>query len=191
VEVLTRESRRSWTLEHKREIVGRGEADALATLAGAAVAQLHPLHLNRANAGLNQALRAMTVPNQTLTPVRQLHALYFGQERVGFCFDGLRQKRAGAVSQNRRQRIVDLVVLTKESNSAIAHRGVSLLREVQAGFVTRLDTPPFSRGHHPGSAIALCIGVFAEAPAYLMRPLVSVALTFLPLALISKQRTPS
>src|SRR3954462_15155308 len=40
------------------------------------------------------------------------------------------------------------------NNSAIAHRGVSLLQEVQAGFVTRLDTPPFSCRHHPGSAIA-------------------------------------
>ncbi len=36
-----------------------------------------------------------------------------------------------------------------------SYRGVSLLREVQAGFVTRLDTPPFSSRHHPDSAIAL------------------------------------
>jgi acyl-CoA hydrolase len=33
--------------------------------------------------------------------------------------------------------------------------GVSLLREVLAGFVTRLDTPPVSGRHHPVSAIAL------------------------------------
>jgi hypothetical protein len=112
------------------------------------------LHLNRANAGLHQALRAMTVPNQAVAPVPQLHALHRGKECVGFCFDGLRQKAAGAVPQNHRQRIIDLVRLTQGNNSAIAHRGVSLLQEVQAGFVTRLDTPPFSCRHHPGSAIA-------------------------------------
>ena len=105
----------------------------------------------------------MTVPNQAVTPIRQLHALHRGQERVRFCFDGLRQKAAGALAQNRRQRILDLVGLTERNNSAIAHRGVSLLLEVQAGFITRLDTPPFSRRHHPGSAIAHPTSGFAES----------------------------
>jgi putative transposase len=134
----------------------RGEADAPATLIGAALAQSDPLHLDRPNAALHHALRAMTMPDQAVTPVWQLHPLHRGQERLGFCFDGLRQKTARAIAQNHRQRIVDRVGLTEGNNSAIAHRGVSLLREVQAGFhcTTHLDTPPFSRRHHPGSAIA-------------------------------------
>ena len=47
-----------------------------------------------------------------------------------------------------------VVRLTQGDNGGIARHGVSLLREVLAGFVTRLDTPPFSARHHPVSAIA-------------------------------------
>ncbi|WP_424139110.1 hypothetical protein, partial [Roseomonas chloroacetimidivorans] len=41
---------------------------------------------------------------------------------------------AGAAPQNRCQRILDRLRLTQGDNSGIAHLGVSLLREVQAGF---------------------------------------------------------
>ena len=125
------------------------------SVAGAAVAQLHPLHRDRADPGLDQPLRAVAVPHQALAPVRQPHALHRGQERLGLRLDRLGQQPAGAAPQDRRQRIVDRVGLTEGNNGAIARHGVSLLREVQAGFVTRLDTPPFSHRHHPVSAIAL------------------------------------
>jgi hypothetical protein len=55
--------------------------------------------------------------------------------------DRLGQQPAGAAPQDDRQRIVDLVRLTQGENGSIARHGVSLLREVLAGFVTRLDTP--------------------------------------------------
>jgi len=113
---------------------GRGEADALdARLTLAAVAQLDPLHLNRADPGLHQALRAVAVPDDTLAPVRQPLAFHRRQECVGFRLDGLGQQAACAASQDRRQRIVDLIGLTEGNNSAVARHGVSLLREVQAG----------------------------------------------------------
>ena len=56
-----------------------------------------------------------------------------GQERLGFRLDSLGQQPAGAAPQDGRQRVVDLVGLAEGDNGAIAHRGVSLLREVLAG----------------------------------------------------------
>ncbi|MGY3611282.1 hypothetical protein ACWGRJ_46375, partial [Bradyrhizobium sp. Lot11] len=50
----------------------------------------------------------------------------------------------------------DLVGLTKRDNVASLIHGVLLsLREVLAGFDTRLDPPPISVRHHPVSRIAL------------------------------------
>ena len=40
-------------------------------LVGAAVVQLHPLHRDRADAGLDQALRTVPVLDNALAPVRQ------------------------------------------------------------------------------------------------------------------------
>jgi hypothetical protein len=100
----------------------------------AAVAQFDPLHRHRADPGLHQTLRAVAMPNQTVTAVRQLDAPHGGKERVGFRFNGLRQQSTRAVPQNRRKRIVDRLGLTKGNHGAIAHRGVSLLQEVQVGF---------------------------------------------------------
>jgi hypothetical protein len=68
------------------------------------------------------------------TPVRQRQALHLGKKRLRLCFDGLSQQAACAAAQDSRQWIVDRVGLTERNNSAIVHRGVSLLREVQAGF---------------------------------------------------------
>ncbi len=45
----------------------------------------------------------------------------------------LRQQPAGAAPQHGRQRILDRVGVAEWDNSVIAHRGVSLLREVLAG----------------------------------------------------------
>ena len=75
----------------------------------------------------------MAVPHHALAPVRQPRALHRGQERLGFRLDSLGQKPARAAPQDGRQRIVDLIGLAEWDNGAIAHRGVSLLREVLAG----------------------------------------------------------
>ena len=112
---------------------GGGEADALAARAGAAVAQLHPAHRDRADPGLHQALRTVAVSHQALAPVRQPHALHRGQERFGFGLHRLRQQPPGAAPQDFRERVIDGVGLAEADHSGIAHRGVSLLREVLAG----------------------------------------------------------
>ncbi len=75
----------------------------------------------------------MAVPHNALAPVRQPRALHRRQERLGFRLDSLGQQPAGAAPQDGRQRVVDLVGLAEGNNGAIAHRGVSLLREVLAG----------------------------------------------------------
>jgi hypothetical protein len=107
----------------------------LVVITGAAVAQPDPLHRSRADPGLHPALRAVAVPNHAITPVPKLHTLHRREERVGLGFNGLRQQPPRTVAQNRRQWIVGLVVgLTERNNGAIARYGVSLLREVQAGF---------------------------------------------------------
>ncbi|MCW7546042.1 hypothetical protein N7I30_19865 [Aurantimonas litoralis] len=49
--------------------------------------------------------------------------------------------------------IIDRVGMSEWENDAIRRHGISLLREVLAGLITRLDTPPFSDRHHPVSAI--------------------------------------
>jgi hypothetical protein len=73
------------------------------------------------------------VPHDALAPVRQPQALHLGQERLGFRLHRLRQQPAGAAPQDGRQRILDRVGVAEWDNGGIAHRGVSLLREVLAG----------------------------------------------------------
>ncbi len=48
----------------------------------------------------------MTMPNQAVTPTRQLDTLHGDKECVSLCFDGLGQKAARAAPQNGRERIV-------------------------------------------------------------------------------------
>ena len=76
--------------------------------AGAAIAQLHTLHLDRADPRLDRPLRPQPVPHQTLAPVRQLHILHRREERLGLRLHRLREEPAGAAPQNRRQRILRL-----------------------------------------------------------------------------------
>jgi DNA-binding transcriptional LysR family regulator len=45
--------------------------------------------------------------------------------------------------------------MQKGVNGGIGLHGASLLREIPAGLIPHLDTPPSSGRHHPGSAIAL------------------------------------
>ena len=113
---------------------GRREADALASIAGTPISQLWALNLDWTNPGLNLALRTVPVSHDALTPVRQTLALHRCQERFSFRLNGLGKQATGAASQDRRERIVDLIRLTEGDNSVNAHLGVSLLREVQAGF---------------------------------------------------------
>ena len=100
----------------------------------APVAQLDPPHRDRPDPGLHQPLRAMAVSHETVAPVRQPRISHRGKKRLGFRFDRLGEQAAGAVPQNRRQRIVDSVGLTEGNNSAIARHGVSAPSGVQAGF---------------------------------------------------------
>jgi hypothetical protein len=76
----------------------------------------------------------MAVPHQALAPVRQPRALHLGQECLRLRLDGLGQQAAGAAPQDGGQRVVDLVGMAEGDDGGIAHRGVSLLREVQAGW---------------------------------------------------------
>jgi hypothetical protein len=76
----------------------------------------------------------MAVSHHPVAPVWQLRVLHHGQEHLGLRLDGLGQKSAGAAPQNGRQGVVNCVGLTEGNNGAIHRHGVSLLREVQAGF---------------------------------------------------------
>ncbi len=61
----------------------------------------------------------MPVPHNALAPVRQAQPLQLGQERLGFGLHSLDQQVPSSAPQNRRQRILDLVWLTKGDNDAI------------------------------------------------------------------------
>ncbi len=78
----------------------------------------------------------MPVSHHAVAPVRQTHALHPGQERLGLRLDGPGQELAGTAPQDGGQGIIDVVGLAEGDNGAIARHGVSLLREVRAGFVT-------------------------------------------------------
>jgi hypothetical protein len=111
------------------------------------------LHRDRPDPGLNLAFWPMAMPNQTVTPVRQLHALHRGEECLNLGLDGLSQQSAGAAAQNGRQRVVDCIGLTEETTVLSLVMEYRPLREFRQAF-TRLDTPPLSIRHHPDSAIA-------------------------------------
>src|ERR1019366_7926994 len=57
-------------------------------------------------------------------------------------------------SQDIGQGIIDLVGVTKTYNIAILIHGVSLSLRGSGRLDTRLDTPPISLRHHPGSGLA-------------------------------------
>lgn len=89
------------------------------------------------------------MPHHTGAVIGKPFVLHRSQERIRFRLNRLGQKPACGIAQNRRQGIVEVVWMLKSKNGAIGLHGVSPLREVLAGFVTRLDTPPFSNRHHP------------------------------------------
>ncbi len=90
----------------------------------------------------------------TGAPIGKLQILHRGKKRLDFDLDGLRQKLPRTSSQNIGQWIVDLVGLTKRNNLASLVHGVSLSLRGSGRLDTRLDTPPISFRHHPGSRIA-------------------------------------
>jgi hypothetical protein len=75
----------------------------------------------------------MAMPDQTVTAIGELEILHGSEEGLRLHLDSLRQKLAGARSQNTRQGIIDLIGLTKASDVDSLIHGVSLSREVLAG----------------------------------------------------------
>jgi hypothetical protein len=110
------------------------------------------LHGDRADPGLHQAFGTVAVANHAVAPVRQVLGFHRGEEGLGFRFDRLRQQPAGAAAQNRRERVVNRVGLTQGNNAVKTRHGVSLLREVQAGFhpprYAAFLNQPSPRFHH-------------------------------------------
>ena len=74
----------------------------------------------------------MSVPDNALTPVRQLEIGMPGEERRELRLDRLLDQPFRAAPQNFGQRIVNLIWLTERDNSILVH-GVTLLREARAG----------------------------------------------------------
>jgi hypothetical protein len=86
----------------------------------------------------------MAVPNQAITPVRQLQLPHPGQEGLGLQLDRLREKPSCAGPQHIRQGILDRVGLTQADNVGRRVHGVSLSSRGSGRLDTRLDTPPQS-----------------------------------------------
>jgi hypothetical protein len=133
-----------------------------------AIANLYPFDLDRPDSRLDRPCRAVTVPHQTVPTVGKLQVLHRGEKRLGLALNGLREKPPGPTSQDIRQWIVDLVRMTERDNVARLVHGVSLSLRGSGRLDTRLDTPPISFRHHPGSRIA-------PLPAYLSRRSTTVA----------------
>ena len=115
-----------------------------------AVPQPHPPHPDRANAGLHQPLRAVTMSNQAVATVRKQPIVHRGKESFGLY--GLRLKPSGPAPQNGCERIVNRVGLTERTMLLLLVTAYPLLQEFRQAF-TRLDAPP-SPSHHPFSATA-------------------------------------
>ena len=106
-----------------------GEANAVIPFAGAALAQLDPLHRDRTDPGLNHALRSMAVPHHPVAPVLvRLYALHRARNAR------LPLRWLGQAAGARRSAEPPSADRLSKNNGAIPHHGVSLLREVQAGF---------------------------------------------------------
>jgi len=90
----------------------RGKADAVLA-GGAAVADLDPADLHRADAALDHALRSMAMPDQALASIRQLEMPHAGEKGFSLDLDGLGQQLTGTGSENIGQGIVNRVGLTQ------------------------------------------------------------------------------
>jgi hypothetical protein len=78
-----------------------------------------------------------------------------GEHGCNLSFDGLRQRRAGAVAQDISQRIDKSSWLAELENISLGH-GVSLLRWRSGGVEHPYDTPPTLHAvtNFPGSTVA-------------------------------------
>jgi hypothetical protein len=134
----------------------RGEPDPLAVADGPAIPNLHPGDLDSADPRLDRTFGTMTVANNTISPISKPELLHRGKKHLGLQLDSLREQLSRARSQDIGQGIIDLVGVTKTNNIAILIHGVSLSLRGSGRLDTRLDTPPISLRHHPGSGLALC-----------------------------------
>src|SRR3954465_11085077 len=100
----------------------------------------------------------VAVPNQTITPIRQLESLHSCQERLGLQLHSLSQKPSSPRAQDIRQRILELFGLTQVDNIGRCVHGVSLPSRGSGMLDTRLDTPPSNRSRHPVPVIAQAAG---------------------------------
>jgi hypothetical protein len=105
----------------------------------------------------------MTVPDNTVSSISKPEVLHLGKKRLGFQLDSLRQQLSRTRSQDIGQGITDLVGVTKTNNVAILIHGVSLSLRGSGRLDTRLDTPPISLRHHPGSGLAQTVLVLCSS----------------------------
>src|SRR6202163_549858 len=132
----------------------RGEPDPLAVAGSPAIPNLHPGNLDSTDPRLDRAFGTMTVPDNTVSSISKPETLHLGKKCLGFQLDSLRQQLSRTRSQDIGQGIIDLVGVTKTNNIAILIHGVSLSLRGSGRLDTRLDTPPISLRHHPGSCLA-------------------------------------
>src|SRR5450830_1824371 len=132
----------------------RGEPDPLAVAGSPAIPNLHPGNLDSTDPRLDRAFGTMTVPDNTVSSISKPAALHLGEERLSFQLDSLREQLSRTRSQDIGQWIIDLVGVTKTNNIANLVHGVSLSLRGSGRLDTRLDTPPISLRHHPGSGLA-------------------------------------
>jgi len=135
--------------------VRRAHPDPLAVAGSPAIPNLHPGNLDSTDPCLDRASGSMTVPDNTVSSISKPEVLHLGKKRLGFQLDSLRQQLSRTRSQDIGQGIIDLVGVTKTNNIAILIHGVSLSLRGSGRLDTRLDTPPISLRHHPGSGLAL------------------------------------
>lgn len=121
----------------------RAEPDPLLSRhIGGAVAHLLPLHRDRTNTGLDHPLRPRTVADDALAPVGQKLFAELRDEACRLRLQCRHQHLPRALTRNLGQRVDDGSGLVRRGDRGIFLHGVSLLREVLAGFDTRHDTPP-------------------------------------------------
>src|ERR1019366_4610038 len=89
-----------------------------------------------------------------VSPISKPEVLHLGKKHLGFQLDSLREQLSRTRSQDIGQWIIDLVGVTKTDNIAILIHGVSLSLRGSGRLDPRLDTPPISLRHHPGSGLA-------------------------------------
>src|ERR1019366_478796 len=151
-----------------------GEPDPLAIASCPTITNLHPGNFDRTDPGLDRALGAVTVPDNTVATIGKLQFLHCGQKRPGLHLDSLRKKLPCTRSKNISQRIVDLVGLTKTENIDSLVHGVSLSLRGSGRLDTRLDTPPISIRHHPVPSLAhplLALALAGPAAAIISLPM--------------------